>query len=235
MCPGAFPRWLAIGVVLAAIFAAGTSALAQTPAPGDGLSQQADACTTNVSYFRTRIDSVTTWSTVFMILGATVSAVGSACAGFLNSSAQRKVAAVIGALGAVVTVLPKALPDKQELQTKLTAAERQRVVGTKVRNQFQFVEASESITNAKKYVSARFTDCASLNPPETVPDIPNQLPVALAVENVPAPESFANVAKGSPTADPESVAKTTKPSPTSQTPKQPAKFAPAKPASFSGI
>jgi hypothetical protein len=225
-------RWYLAGVLVVAIFAAGPSALAQTPGPDDGLSQQADACTANVSYFRTRIDSATTWSTVFMILGATVSAVGSACAGFLNSSAQRKVAAVIGALGAVVTVLPKALPDKQELQTKLTAAERQRVVGTKVRNQFQFVEASESITNAKKYVSARFTDCASLNPPETVPDIPNQLPVA-AVEEIAPSEPLANVAKDSPMAVPES-AKAVKPAPTPQK-TRPTQFAPSRPASFSGI
>jgi hypothetical protein len=175
-----------LGFALALAF----SASAQPNTPDDGLQQQEQECTTNVGYFRARIDSATEWSNIFMVLGATVAALGSALAGFLNSTKQRKVAAVVGALGAVVTVLPKTLPDKQDLQTKLTAAERQRVVGTKVRNQFQFAGPDESLTEAKKYVSARFTDCASLAPPEQVPDLPKgtSRPADLALPAPVAPE-----------------------------------------------
>jgi hypothetical protein len=107
-----------------------------------------------------------------MIFGATTAAVGSALAGFLGTEGRRKSAALVGALGAVLTVLPKALPDKTEFEAKLAAADKHHTVGVKFRNQFVFAKATESLTNAQKYVSARFTDCAALNPPSGVPDLP---------------------------------------------------------------
>ncbi len=107
-----------------------------------------------------------------MIAGALMSGTGAVFAAFLSTSNQRKAAALVGALGAVVTVLPKALPSKEALSEHLNAAERHRLLGTKVRNQFQFAEPDESLTTAKKYVSARFTDCASLEPPSAAPDLP---------------------------------------------------------------
>lgn len=111
-------------------------------------------------------------ATCFMIGGAIVSAMGAALAGVLKGETQRKVAAVVGAIGAIVTVLPKAPPDKEALQAQLSAAEKHRVFGTKVRNQFQFAKPDESINELQKYVSARFTDCSSLSPPAQVPDLP---------------------------------------------------------------
>ncbi|MGC4094557.1 MAG: hypothetical protein QM756_42905 [Polyangiaceae bacterium] len=158
----------------------------------DGLDVQAKACDANVSYFRGRIDSAVFWGNFFMIGGALVSATGAALAGLLRGDTQRRVAAVVGALGAVVTVLPKTLPDKESLQAQLANAEKHRVLGTKVRNQFQFASPTESIVEAQKYVSARFTDCAGLAPPAAVPDLPAAPMTDSLVRSVDAskPETF---------------------------------------------
>lgn len=139
----------------------------------DGLDALARSCESNVGYFRGRIDSALLWGNIFMIGGAIVSASGAAMAGILRGETQRKVAAVVGAIGAIVTVLPKALPDKEALQAQLSAAEKHRVFGAKVRNQFRFAKPDESITELQKYAAARFTDCASLSPPPAVPDLPS--------------------------------------------------------------
>ncbi|XXX74130.1 hypothetical protein WMF30_41445 [Sorangium sp. So ce134] len=168
---------LAAGVMAASIFAV-HEAFAEPK--DDGLEEQVKACNDNVAYFRSRIDDVVLWSNVFMIAGAIISAVGCGLAGFLNSAGRRKAAAVVGALGAVLTVTPKALPDKERLLTSLSSAEKHRLVGTKMRNQFQFARPDESLVDAQKYVSARFTDCASLDPPQGVPELP---PLATIASN----------------------------------------------------
>jgi hypothetical protein len=93
----------------------------------ESLAKQQAACEANISYFRGRIDSVTLWSNVFVVTGAVVAAIGSALAGFLKSGSQRKAAAVIGAVGAVVTVLPKILPDRSTWEHRLRAYPGRRV------------------------------------------------------------------------------------------------------------
>lgn len=155
----------------------------------DALSLQAKACDDNVMYFRGKIDGVVTWTNSFMIAGAIIAALGSAFAGFLSKENLRRTAAVLGALGAVITVLPKTLPDKEVLQAHLSAAEKHRVLGAKVRNQLAFAAPDESILQAQKYSSARFTDCASVDPPTAAPDLPTPTPVPLSTTvsaNVPA-------------------------------------------------
>jgi hypothetical protein len=142
------------------------------PSHEDILTKQEAACENNVQDLRGRVDKAVLWSNVFMIAGAIVSALGAGLAGFLSNEAQRKTAAVVGALGAVLTVMPKALPDKSDLEAKLSAADKHHTVGVKIRNQFAFASANESLTNAEKYASARFTDCAALDPPANVPDFP---------------------------------------------------------------
>ncbi|WP_437285648.1 hypothetical protein [Sorangium sp. So ce406] len=166
---------LAAGVMAASILTA-QDVLADPK--DDGLEEQVKACNDNVAYFRSRIDDVVLWSNVFMIAGAIISAVGSGLAGFLNSAGRRKAAAIAGALGAVLTVTPKALPDKERLLASLSSAEKHRLVGTKIRNQFQFARPDESLVDAQKYVSARFTDCASLDPPQGVPELPSMQPIS---------------------------------------------------------
>ena len=138
----------------------------------DGLDAQAAQCEASIAHFREKVDTTTTLSNVFLLGGALISAIGAALAGILNANTQRKVAAVLGAAGAVATVLPKALPNGESLYTDLVHAEQHRRAATKVRNQFQFARPDESLVEAQKYVSARFTDCSSLTPPAEVPDPP---------------------------------------------------------------
>jgi hypothetical protein len=136
------------------------------------LDHQIKACEDNVSYFRTQIDHVIAWSNAFMIAGALTAGAGSVFAAVLTKDAHRKAAAFVGALGALITVLPKTLPDKEALQLHLSAAEKHHILGAKVYNQIAFAQADESVVDAKKYASARFTDCASLDPPAAAPDLP---------------------------------------------------------------
>jgi hypothetical protein len=138
----------------------------------DVLSKQEAACQANVDYLRGKFDQTTFWSSIFIISGAVAAGVGSAAAGFLSKEGQRKAGAVVGALGAVLTVLPQALPDKAAIAAKLAAADKHHTIGAKFRNQFVFASADENTTEAEKYASARFTDCAALNPPEGIPDFP---------------------------------------------------------------
>ncbi|WP_438002514.1 hypothetical protein WMF26_44155 [Sorangium sp. So ce185] len=183
----------------AAVMAASISAVHDVFAEpeDDGLEEQEKACNDNVTYFRSRVDNVVMWSSIFMITGAVISATGSALAGFLNSNSRRKAAAIVGALGAVLTVTPKVLPDKEHLLASLSSAEKHRLVGTKIRNQFQFARPGESLVDAQKYVSARFTDCASLDPPQGVPELPSLDPVSsyepTPVAQTPEPISVAHV------------------------------------------
>src|SRR5262245_41563262 len=128
----------ALFVLLTLLLVNGVSA-----AEADALSQQAKACDDNVGYFRDRIDSVVAWTNVCVILGAITAALGSAFAGFLSKDGLRKAAALLGALGAVLTVIPKTLADKDALQAHLAAAEKHRVLGTKVRNQLAFARPDE--------------------------------------------------------------------------------------------
>jgi hypothetical protein len=156
--------------VLFAVLAWSTAALA---GPGEEqIARQEASCVGNISYIHAKIDQIVLWSDIFMIFGAVVAAIGSASAGFLKSGTQRKVAAVVGAVGAVVTILPKMLPDRADWDRRLASAEKHHTVGEKFNSQLVFAQPGESIVDAQKYVSARFTDCSAYDPPPNVPDLP---------------------------------------------------------------
>jgi hypothetical protein len=192
-------------------------ALNAAHAADDALSQQAKACNDNVAYYRSKIDGVVAWSNVFMVSGAIIAALGSAFAGVLTKDAHRKAAAVLGALGAVITVLPKTLPDKEALQVHLSAAEKHRVLGEKVRNQLGFAQPGESIVEAQKYASARFTDCASVDPPAAAPELPEPAPqqavLATLNANQPAASPTAAAASASASASGKPIVLATAPAP----------------------
>jgi hypothetical protein len=141
--------------------------------PAESLSNQASDCHVSIVIWQARLEQAVFWSNVLMIAGAIVSATGAGLAAFLNKKAQRRAAAVVGAIGALLTVLPKALPDKADLQGKLAAADKHRTIAEKVVNQFRFGAPTEDDrVEAEKYASARYTDCVALNPPASVPDLP---------------------------------------------------------------
>ena len=144
-----------------------------------------------------------------MVGGALVAAVGSSLSAILKGDAQRKASAIIGAIGAAVTILPKALPDKQAVQAQMLNAEKHRVLGTKVRNQFVFKRPNESIVEAEKYVSARFSDCSSLSPPEKVPDLPEAPHATDARSNSPTePDSTSIGSPSTGTSAPDLIGRT---------------------------
>lgn len=147
------------------------TAFADSP-PEDGLAGQSDTCDKNVQMLRSEIDRIVLWSNIFTLSGALVAAIGSTLAAFLTNGLQRKVGAVIGALGAVICVLPKTLADKEMIHSKMAAADRHRVVAAKVRSQLPFAASGQSTSEAKKYAAARLADCAAFDPPNTVPDFP---------------------------------------------------------------
>lgn len=166
------PRILRSVTVLSlwlAICFASARSLADSPAE-TAFAELAKKCDANVTSLQVKLDRVRMWSNIFMVAGAIVAAFGSASAGLLEKMSQRKVAAVVGAAGAVITVLPATLPDKSELQSRLSLADRHRQSALSVRNQLLFAQADESTTEANKYVSARYTSCAALEPQGPVPD-----------------------------------------------------------------
>jgi len=140
------------------------------------LDQLAIACDGRINDLSAQIASVNTWANVFMILGAVVAATGSALAGFLREDRSRKLGAVAGALGAVISVLPKALPDKSALQELLTSAGKHRLVGLKVQAQLPYLQNADFIRENEKYATARFTECRSLNPDPKIPELPAPMP-----------------------------------------------------------
>ena len=111
-------------------------------------------------------------SNILLITGAVIAAAGSALAGFLTKSKMRKAAAITGALGAVVAVVPKTLPDATELMQRHDRAGKHRDAGRKVLYQLSEIGDDKYIPTCREYVIARFVECAGIYPGETVPELP---------------------------------------------------------------
>ena len=181
---GRIPRWRSgmgrtnsVRCVCSMVVASGVFLMARGVSAGndsieDSLSAQRTACAQRMEMLGLQIQSVTIWSGIFMLAGAGVAGVGSACAGFLKGSRARKVAAVVGALGAFISVLPKILPAKEDMLATRFAADKHSTLGNKVLNQIMLARSDELTIEAKKYASARFSDCVAMAPPADVPDLP---------------------------------------------------------------
>ena len=144
------------------------------------LESYAATCDARVRSIKTQLDDTDAKANMFMISGAVLAAVGSALAGFLQGTSIRRVSAVVGALGGVVSVLPKTLPDRAEVQSLLLRADRHRTTGEKVRGQITFLNDENYAQVCRQYVIARYVDCAGLAAPEGVPDIPVAMPTKVA-------------------------------------------------------
>ena len=129
-------------------------------------------CTAKIAALTQSLDQTMWWASFFLILGAVVAATGSSVAGFVDKSTLRKVAAVCGSIGAVVSVIPSVLPNAAQLREKLEATDRHRTVGEKVFAQLSYFNDPLNQIELSKYSVARFKDCASLSPPEEVPALP---------------------------------------------------------------
>jgi hypothetical protein len=178
---------LAVGAV--ALSAEALVGSGVSPTPESTLQLQALACGQRIQNLRIELSDAVFWSNTFMITGAVLAAVGSVSAGLLNKGNQRKIAAIVGGSGAVLTVLPKALPDREAISARLAAAEKHQQLGMLVNNQLPFAKPNESLVEAQKYVSARYSHCAGPNPDPQVPPLPGRGAVnTLEPEPRPDPE-----------------------------------------------
>src|SRR5215831_2394859 len=158
-------RLLVIGPVVCASLitaaarpaAAGEDGFVVTAVDRQHLADLNRQCTARVLGLASEIESVTRWSNIFLVVGATLAAVGSACAGTLSAKTSRKVAAVVGAFGAIVTVLPKTLKDKEHINQTMVRADAHRNWGEKVFNQLPYLRTSALRRRSVEYVSSRFT------------------------------------------------------------------------------
>ena len=136
------------------------------------LTHQSDQCQSRIVVLNDQVESVTRWSSIFLVAGAAIAGIGSACAGFLSEASSRKIAALVGALGAVVTVLPKTLKDKDTLTHVLSLADGHKDFGQKVMNEIDYFQTNGLKRRGAEYAAARFTDCVAITPPEKIPELP---------------------------------------------------------------
>jgi hypothetical protein len=127
-------------------------------------------CEVHLEALQQQADTARLLSNTFLLLGAAVAGVGSALAGFLTKTGIRKVMAIVGAVGAVLAVVPKTLKDPSEIVGRRMAGERHRIVAAKVVLQLAYLTHDKDL--AKQYAINRIVDCLSAEPPETVPPLP---------------------------------------------------------------
>jgi len=135
-------------------------------------SEERALCEAKIDAVREEIRTAKWWGNVCLIGGATIAGLGSAFAGFLNGQSARRVSAVVGALGAILAVVPKVLPDAADAQARLVAAERHRLPAEKLLRQLVYLNDDDYKVTCAQYASARFVECASEAPSKEVPDLP---------------------------------------------------------------
>jgi hypothetical protein len=182
--------------LVALVFCVGLSASIASAGEPEEFHEERSLCAARIEKLDHAIRSSTLWGNVLLICGAASAAIGSALAGFLKNEKARKSAAIIGAVGAVVSVIQtKVVPEKDVLQAQLLAADRHRSVAEKVRGQLPYLDGPSFIRENKKYVVARFLECAALEAKETVPEFPQPNDTAVAVQpSAVAPAAEASVA-----------------------------------------
>ena len=159
-----------------------------TPEALDGLQQ---ACAKHCEDLVHTVDSAAWWANLALFLGVVVAAVGSGLAGFLEKTTQRKVAAVVGGLGAVIAVIPKLLPDPKEVQASLLVADRHRSLGDKIVAELPYFRDDEARREYSEYAIGRFKDCVAYSPPPDPPALPSAGTLFAAAPAPPASSSAA--------------------------------------------
>jgi hypothetical protein len=185
-------------VIAGALLLVSTSgeALADSALGKDGLQSlalQESQCEARISQLNNDIEVAARWSSIFTITGAIVAGCGAALAGFLSKESTRKTMAVVGALGAVVSVLPKALKDRESMTTVMMAADRHRTSGAKLLGELPFMEDPQLVRESAKYIASRFRECRSLEPSKQPPDM-----IAPSRPQAPPVMSAPVIADGSP-------------------------------------
>ncbi len=161
-------RWVVAGAfvgVLGLGFAAGVSA--------DESDLGQAGCDNTIAGLDKQLARATLLGNVFAVSGAALAALGSAIAG-ASTGKKSWVAASIGIVGAIVTALPKTLPDRAEIQRRLSLADQHRTRGVKTALQIPLLQDKAFADQCRQYAIARFVDCSSADPPKDVPELPRQ-------------------------------------------------------------
>jgi hypothetical protein len=153
-----------------------------SPAGGGDLAGLQKQCDAQLRSYDAKIAHDRTLANVLLLLGAATAAVGSAAAGFVSHGTARKVSAIVGAVGAVLAIVPKTLPDPQELNQKKLTASQHAVLGRKCLVEVPFLPADDAAyrTQLEMFAAARLVDCATDPPTETVPDLPRRPSTAVS-------------------------------------------------------
>lgn len=168
-------RVFCLAVLLAAVVAHADEGM--PPPAADQLGSLIMKCETRLDQLQQQATDARRNGNILLIIGASVAALGSALAGFLTKTRHRKAMAIIGAMGAVLAVLPKTLDDPTELLTRRAAAERHRDMALKVTLQLPYLPRTYEPLG-KQYIVARMVDCTNSSPPGTVPEPPRDSTMA---------------------------------------------------------
>jgi len=155
----------------------------------DGDFQQ---CVTCIDGLKSQLSHVSMLGNVFTLVGAAMAAIGSVVAGASKGGKQSWIAGFVGVAGAIVVALPKTLPDRADIQRRISLADQHRVSGEKTMRQLSLISDAAAVTEGEKYAIARFIDCSAAEPAKDVPEPPTSssgaaLVVAAAEQAAKAP------------------------------------------------
>lgn len=171
MKPRLAPRLLQLGLFFA-LTIVGPQASADSDSPVmERISTLRSRCEDCLTSYKSRADRSRFVANLMLLLGAGLAATGSALAGFLTKTKLRKVAAVTGAIGGLVAVIPKLFPDPGEEMSKYTRAARHRDIAVKITDVIPTLSSvpDDQVKKLERYTIQRFADCAATVPTEDVP------------------------------------------------------------------
>lgn len=136
----------------------------------DELETRRNACTAHVQQLKAERDGARTRTMVLGIIGAVVAGLGSLGALF-SESTNKKIAAGLGCVGAIVAGVTQALPNGNEQADLFKNSALHQRLGEIVQAQIEKGMVSEK--TGTQYAIARFTDCASERPSDAPPPPPD--------------------------------------------------------------
>jgi len=130
-------------------------------------------CMSCIDGLKRQLANVSLLGNVFTLVGAAMAAIGSVVAGASSGGKKSWIAGIVGVAGAIVTALPKTLPDRADIQRRISLADQHRVSGEKTMRQLSLLSDPSSATEWEKYAISRFIDCSATEPAKDVPEVPN--------------------------------------------------------------
>jgi hypothetical protein len=142
---------------------------AGTPADLDAL---ASACDAQIAFLERRVQLLALAANLLILVGAALSALGGALAGFSRRGKLRSGGALLAIFGALLCLLSTILPDRAKIETRLAAADHQRSAGSRLRGQLAVTGEPGQRELRAQHAAARFGDCRSLWPGFEIAPLP---------------------------------------------------------------